>query len=285
MRKLLVVVAVGLLAGCGGGDPMIGETERYSLAVTFDNSVPTEQNNLIAEDIRRFNRLQNMLFEPADHELFGLSASDLPLTAAEIGPWLQKGMAYIIGEKYDKESIKPPLTISLNDPITAPFSAIGMANFGTGLFLKGEKAGKTYSFTVNSKTVNADHPLVGVFMIGSGLFSDFSIGDYADDAVENSLVRMGVYVHERKHGDGNGDHTGFPHEECPSDHDYGGSAACDAASNGPYKVSAAFTAMTSKSCGECNDEAFQYLQLLHDDFAGRILPSASFKDPTPVVKK
>jgi hypothetical protein len=60
--------------------------------------------------------------------------------------------------------------------------------------------------------------------------------------------------HEARHSDGTGLSTGFTHAICPAYHAYGGYAACEKSTNGPYSIGAMAERLLLKNCKACAPE-------------------------------
>jgi hypothetical protein len=155
-----------------------------------------------------------------------------------------------------------------------------MSNIGSALYLAGKKQNAVYGIKVSkgflrgSEKVAMVSPRTGVIQIGEGLFApQLTVNKENQDALANSIFRLGTFFHESRHSDGNGESLGFMHTTCPAGHDYEGQPACDENLNGPYTVGALMMAEMAKSCDStsCSEKDKQVLKMLVLDSANRIL--------------
>lgn len=154
-----------------------------------------------------------------------------------------------------------------------------MSNIGTALYLGGKNERQVYGMKISrgllkkAEKVAVTSPRTGIIQIGEGLFApELTVNNDDQDALANSIFRLGTFFHEARHSDGNGKSLGFMHTLCPAGHDYAGQAACDENLNGPYTVGALMMAEMSKACeSNCSEKDKQTLKLMVLDSASRIL--------------
>lgn len=149
-----------------------------------------------------------------------------------------------------------------------------MTNLGSALYLTGKigmeqeqpsifllapakKVKIQFAMGVNldGMPVYATSTRVGLLKVGEGLFFEkFRINAKDPNAVANSVNRLATMFHEARHSDGTGLSTGFTHAICPDYHAYGGYAACEKSSNGPYSIGAMAERLLLKNCKACAPE-------------------------------
>lgn len=166
-----------------------------------------------------------------------------------------------------------------NSGLNAEGSFTVMSNIGSALYLGGKKERQVYGMKVSrgllrsAEKVAVTSPRAGIIQIGEGLFApELTVNKDDQDALANSIFRLGTFFHEARHSDGNGESLGFTHTNCPVGHDYAGQAACDENLNGPYTVGTVMMAEMAKACEDnCSEKDKESLKLLIIDSASRIL--------------
>ena len=154
-----------------------------------------------------------------------------------------------------------------------------MSNIGSALYLSGKNDHTVLGMKVSrglfkrSERVALNSPRAGIIQIGEGLFSkELAVNRNDEQALANTVFRMGTFFHEARHSDGNGESLGFLHAICPKGHDYEGEAACDENLNGPYSVGMVMMAEMTRACEDkCSAKETETLKLLVLDSANRIL--------------
>jgi hypothetical protein len=154
-----------------------------------------------------------------------------------------------------------------------------MSNIGAALYLSGKSEQKVYGLKVSNgflrpmTRVQINSPRSGIIQIGEGLFApELTINRGDENALANSIFRLGTFFHEARHSDGHGTSLGFTHAICPEGHDYAGAAACDENLNGPYTVGRVMLDEMTKSCeANCSEADREILNLMIVDNASRIL--------------
>lgn len=274
----------------------------------FSRKVPKAAKLQILKDLEVLKNL-NLQEDESTSETQKLLGLD-NLSAESLEDWLSERVKVIIDEKafsflnipfnrsisIEKENVDYP------NPFQAPQtkneesevdsdeennSYTVMTNIGSGLYLTGKKEKRLYRMKVStallkSQTITIDSPRAGIIQIGEGLFdSRFNINNSEPDAVSNSLHRLGVFFHEARHSDGNGESLAFTHVVCPKGHDYEGYMACDSTPNGAYAVNAAVIKEFIKACqDDCTEREREILLLTALDAENRVL-TKSYKGLSP----
>lgn len=230
------------------------------------------------------------------------------LNAQTATEWLNKRVNYIVSENalstfnllikriifVDKKNVDYPNAdvtpysadgstqnnfVELGGNLASEGSFIVMSNIGSALYLGGKKERQVYGMKISrgllrtAEKVEITSPRAGIIQIGAGLFApELAVNIDNQDALANSIFRLGTFFHEARHSDGNGTSLGFLHTNCPAGHDYAGLAACDENLNGPYTVGTLMMAEMSKACEEnCSEKDKETLKILVIDSASRIL--------------
>lgn len=197
-------------------------------------------------------------------------------------------------ERFDSEQL-PNENGATDEGQEAKSGFTVMSNIGAALYLSGKQENQVYGLKVSrgflrpSKKVIVTSPRSGVIQIGEGLFApELTINRENENALANTIFRMGTFFHEARHSDGNAESLGFTHATCPDDHDYAGAAACDENLNGPYTVGKVMLDEMTKACGNnCSEADKEILNLMIIDNASRILRTthkgeeARFWDASP----
>lgn len=163
-----------------------------------------------------------------------------------------------------------------------------MSNLGAALYLGGKNTRQVYTLKVSrgflhkSERVLVTSPRAGIIQIGEGLFHpELTVNQQNEDALANSIFRLGTFFHEARHSDGNGTSLSFMHTLCPAKHDYEGQPACDENLNGPYTIGALIMAEMAKACDvNCSEKDKQALAMIILDNANRILTKTHKGEPS-----
>jgi hypothetical protein len=285
MKKILVstlLVASAVLNTSTASDIMLSK------------SIKPELRNKINSDL---TVIENFKFagkaNPITLNVMGLSA----LNAATATEWLNQRVHYVISEKalsvfnllVKRVIFVETKNVDFPNADIAPYSTGGvnaeegftvMSNIGSALYYAGKKERQVYGMKVSrgllhkSEKVAVTSPRTGIIQIGEGLFApELTVNKENEEALANSIFRLGTFFHEARHSDGNGSSLGFMHAICPAHHDYEGQPACDENLNGPYTVGALMMAEMAKSCDDstCTEKDKQTLKLLVLDSANRIM--------------
>ncbi len=264
MRKFPWIIAVLVLVGCGGNP----------LGVQFDSSVPGDQKGLMQSDLARMSNLSLPAASATD--LYYLSLGDT--SSQSISAWMQARMRYVVGENFDYDTLARKTTAAI-DPTQLGATQTVMMNLGSYLYLDAKGSNQQYVLQTSSGNFPITTPRVAIVQIGEGLFDANSIPEVELNAYSNSLLRMATYVHEGRHGDGNGANAGFPHASCTSGN-YQGKYACENNVNGPYAIQTIFLRLASQTCTDCNANEISGLELSVADYASRQI-GYQLPDPTP----
>jgi hypothetical protein len=163
-----------------------------------------------------------------------------------------------------------------------------MSNIGAALYMGGKTERQVYGMKVSrgflhkSERVLVTSPRAGIIQIGEGLFSpELTINQQNEEALANSIFRLGTFFHEARHSDGNGKSLSFVHALCPPNHDYEGQPACDENLNGPYTIGALMMTEMAKTCDiNCSEKDKQALAMIILDSANRILKTTHKGEPS-----
>lgn len=262
--------------------------------IMLSKSIKPELRNKIERDL---NVLENFKFSakanPMTLNVMGLSA----LNSSTATEWLNQRVNYVISEKalslfnllIKRVVYVETKNVDFPNADITPYSTGGvnaeegftvMSNIGSGLYYAGKKERQVYGMKVSrgflhrSERVAVTSPRAGIIQIGEGLFApELTVNKENENALANSIFRLGTFFHESRHSDGNGSSLGFMHAICPAHHDYEGQPACDENLNGPYTVGALMMAEMAKACDEstCSESDMQTLKLLVLDSANRIM--------------
>lgn len=139
-------------------------------------------------------------------------------------------------------------------------SGVVMQNTGTALYSIGKQNGFIIGVKIESGedkfTVPVSSPRTGIIEIGPVLISKRNQANIINDnAKANSYMRIGTYLHEARHSDGNekSDSLGFMHAYCPKGHALAEKPACDTNINGPYAIGGVYYYETASSCKKSKD--------------------------------
>lgn len=295
-KWLLGLVPMLTLASVGANANVSGEAP--SVQIRYGSGVPTQQKDRLQKDLVILDSLKLNDSTGEMKRLFQLEE----VSNQTMKKWLSDRVSVIVDEKFaiDETTVKmlgvgaaypgvPATTNStgLNDQTSEePVGPqVVMSNLGSGLYMFGKSMSVFLGVDVSGVGVlEVKSPRVGLLQVGSALFSTIS-SRMDKSAVENrlhSLFRLGTLFHEARHSDGSGKSLAFAHVLCPIGHDYVGVPACDAPSNGPYRLEALFLAGAKAACGEeCSVKDKEIMDLLILDSESRVLSSFS---RTPAAK-
>lgn len=275
---------------------------------------------LRAKILKDLDLLENFRFKGAPNDqilkIMGINA----FSDQQASGWLNQRVNYIVAENsfsafnlrfkkmifIDSENVDFPnaniIPYSLekkfeevSSELSPKASQIIMSNIGTALYFRGKQKRLLYGIRISrgplksADKVIITSPLVGIIQMGEGLFNPkFIINKDHQDALANSISRLGILFHEARHSDGKAMSLGFMHTRCPPEHDYAGKIACDENLNGPYAVAALMMTQMSKACEEsCSLKDKETLNMLIIDNASRMLKTthkggiSKYWDPSP----
>lgn len=282
--------------------------------ITLSKSIKSELRGKIENDL---NVLNNLKFSSDTSnetlKLMGLGT----LNSQTASDWLGERVNYVIEENalsLLKLLVKKVIFVERNyvtfpnanvlpyslDPKNKAMNEEGggvtvMSNIGAGLYLGGKQESMLYGMKISRGLLKkpikvvVESPRAGIIQIGEGLFvSQLTVNNQNQNALANSINRLGTFFHEARHSDGNGESLAFAHSPCPTGHDLAGAYACDENLNGPYTVGAAMTTEMLKSCGDaCSERDKEILKLIILDSQNRVMktthtgqPAVNW-DPTP----
>lgn len=227
--------------------------------IKFHSSVPTEQVEALKTDLKYLYQNPTTQSDAEFLAMSGLQVAD----GAHMHNWLLNRVKHVIGESFQltEENIavwffhRFPKT-----PLPDAFKAMSgqqevttiMSNIGSALYLVGKKEKLLFGLKLDGKKVYAKSTRAGILQVGEGLFLERFLLNKDLHAPANSVSRLGTLFHEARHSDGNSEHTGFVHDECPVGHPYAGHAACEASSNGSYSLGAVAERNLLINCSSCS---------------------------------
>lgn len=278
--RIAILLALGLtflfLIGCQKRTSSGFETQY---GMMLDVSVPQEQRILINQDLSNLKNIYIDSIDKKDLETVGLNS----FYGEDLFSWLNKRVKYIAGENFDYGNQAfivdshnyNPQVFEQNKVVTV------MSNIGAGLYRYGKNNSMLIGINIAGQEFEIKSPRTGIIQVGEGLFNIIQIKNSDPSSLANSFLRLHVFFHEGRHSDGNGNNAAFPHETCPSWHDYFGYYACDGSTNGPYAIGAAMLKGLQKACIGCSNSEIQTLKAFQADSEYRILPGSQYKDPRP----
>lgn len=219
--------------------------------IHFDSAIPVHQYNLMAKDL---HAIHGMGFEDTDGEMTRIM--DIPrVSGSEILQWIEERVQLFLAQNRGRWKADPRLSAdNFGAAIYAQHKSLSL-NFFSSLFLTG------------FEPIVMSSPRTGLVRIGPGLFN--SVRGVGEQTA--SRVRLGTYVHEARHSDGNGESLAFSHILCPSGHDFQGLAACDSSLNGSYTVGGLFFNAAQRGCNECTARGKAVLSTLAADQFSRVI--------------
>lgn len=250
----------------------------------YDSSVPQEQQDLLNHDLDVLNSVDLPPGTPQDLQTAGIDS----FQKSSVNKWLSDRTKIIVGESFNSNTPAAPYAPASGPPVL--FSHYGidasngvktvMTNIGASFYLDGKEKSAFYEMDVVGESLIVKTPRVGVEQIGEALFSTNRLNGSPSNSMAASMLRLATLFHEARHSDGNGAHAAFPHTQCPSGK-YAGYYACETYANGAYSVQAVFATKFYQTCSDCSPAELQALLLVLADYKSRILPGATYKDPTP----
>jgi hypothetical protein len=313
MWRKWIAVAWATILGCTGCSNQV--------SLTFDSSVPPDQQAYIQGDLAQLNSL-SIPSNPNSGDSALLDLSDF--SNQSMNGWISARSKYIIGQNFDSTdnvttlangiSYTPTLfselglaglTASAGDSPSgstrSPTGRLGddsglsdnsnssnvetvMLNFGASIYLSGKQNSVIYSIQVAGTTVTDNTPRVGVVQIGPGLFDNNELSSSAPNSLANSCLRLQTLFHESAHTNGNGANAGFPHAMCNSG-PYAGYYACEGNINGPYAIGRVFLTQCYYACSGCNSGDLEGITAYIADLASRMEPNAVMSDDRPEIEQ
>ncbi len=247
--------------------------------VRFHSSVPEDQLTALKTDLSYVFTNPNPNPDAEFLQVTGLSDGSGPV----LHNWLYNRVRYIVGTDFniDRALIRRP-KLGFRYPETPIPEALRgiqmtsmqilMANIGSLVYLIGKKSDKLYGLYLDGRFVSVRSNRAGILQVGPGLFSEtFQINKTDPNAPANSVARGGILFHEARHSDGNGEGTGFLHEECPANHMFAGARACERIGNGSYTVGGLAMRHLLKNCTSCTTEEKTVLATQIADAFSRVI--------------
>ncbi|NBP13527.1 hypothetical protein EBU95_03895 [bacterium] len=278
--RILALIAVSLVFLFSIGCQKLSSSGFQSqFGVFLDSSVTELQKELIEKDLVNIRNVNVNSVNDQDLEILGLNS----FNGGELSGWLKSRVKYIAGESFDYQ--EQAFIIDDHGYLPEVFEQQNvvtvMSNVGGGLYRYGKFNSVLIGINIAGHEFQIKSPRSGIIKIGEGLFSVIQITQSAPDSLANSFLRLHVFFHEGRHSDGNGNNAAFPHESCPSWHDYYGYYACDQSLNGPYTVGALILKNLQKACIGCSNAEIQTMKAIQADSEYRVLPGSALKDARP----
>jgi hypothetical protein len=288
----------------------VGCSSQVSL--TFDSSVPPDQQAYIQGDLAQLNSLS----VPSNPNSADSALLDLPdFSSGQLNGWISARTKYIIGQNFDTNdnvttiasgiAYTPSLFSEIGFAGLAPaapargtssrLSPFGdssssssvetvMLNFGASIYLTGKQSSVIYSILVSGNNLTDNTPRIGVVQIGPGLFDANQLSSSPPNSLANSCLRLQTLFHESGHTNGNGANAGFPHAMCNSG-PYSGYYACENNLNGPYAIGRVFLTQCYYACTGCSPADLEGISTYLADLASRMLPTAQMSDDRPEIEQ
>lgn len=275
--------------------------------IMLSRSIKPELRHKIERDLKV---IENFKFAGKANQATLKTMGLFSLNAASVTDWLNQRVNYVVSENalslfnllvkrvvyVERENVDFPnshiIPHSMQNEIRKNYVESGfnaeegftvMSNIGTALYVGGKNERQVYGMKISrgllrkSEKVAVTSPRAGIIQIGEGLFApELTVNRENEEALSNSIFRLGTFFHEARHSDGNGVSLGFMHSLCPAQHDYAGQPACDENLNGPYTVGALIMAEMAKTCEDsCTEKDKETLKLMVIDSANRVMPITS----------
>lgn len=285
--KLIALLAIATLG-------QVHAAEEFG-GFNFHSTVAKSQSEALKSDIKYL--YQNPITKP-DAEFIStgeMSAGD----GLNMHNWLINRVRYIIGQSYQLNDAnvigtrfnfpKTSLPILPDAPTSGggsgtpggetpapnPEVKVIMTNLGGALYIAGKPQGFALGIKFDGKNLYAKSPRVGLLQVGEGLFLERFMLNKDIKAPANAIFRLGTLFHEARHSDGNGAHSGFLHDYCPTGHPYAGYGACEASGNGSYTIGALSTRHLLQNCAGCSTAEKSALQANVLDSFSRIISNTN----------
>lgn len=274
----LVALALGFLflTGCQNRNSIGYLTGS---GIVLDSSVTQNQRSLIEQDLLNLKEVYISSTPKNELEIIGVEN----FYGEDLLNWLLERVKYVAGETFDYGNQAFIIDDHGYNPQIFEQSKLVMvmSNIGAGLYRYGKINSLLIGINIAGQEFEIKSPRSGIIQIGEGLFDSVLVSGPNPSSLANSFLRLHVFFHEGRHSDGNGNNAAFPHESCPSWHDYSGYYACDNNLNGPYTIGAITLKNFVMACVGCSNTEIQTMKAIQADSEYRILPGSTYKDPRP----
>lgn len=244
---------------------LISCPELFAREIKFSKNVGEEIVKVLSHDMKL-----DLSFEDDDRlvRILGIQS----LTTESVFQWLFERVQFLVSSK--------------DFPSTEAFSSFLFSNEGAAFYLN-----RTPRFEFNPRNseevevIKIQSPRVGLIRVNEEILEE-TVNPSNRFSYASSLFRIANLLHEARHSDGHGLHTGFPHVICPENHRLAGKLACDDNANGPYMVAALFLKSTTRACLReklCSRTEAAMLKLASLEFFERVVGFRKI-DPTPVFQ-
>lgn len=260
--------------------------------IYLDSSIPAEHVQLLKSD---FTYLYNNKSELVDSE-FQSMAELSKVDGAHMYNWIFNRAKFIVGEDYSftgrnlvkkKGHVFPatPVPPSVANRMQSYAGTIIMSNAGAELYLTGKLEKTLKGLWLERKEVLATSPRIGILQIGEGLFAERFLINKDKESEANKIKRIGTIFHEARHSDGNSEHIGFIHSDCPTGHLLSGLAACENYANGSYSLEAVALKNLLLNCNTCSIEDSTKLTASIADALGRVTLRSHVKTEAQLLEE
>jgi hypothetical protein len=252
-------------------------------SIEFARNVAPQTSRLISSDFELLSRLQ---WGRDDQEMLRIFKVN-EINARTMQAWFDERVHYILDQNHvlDQTSVLPLNPMSQSSRVDDSYrinhqvssDTVSAINLGTSLYSSSLKARMKLVFDISGiGMIPIKSPRVGILQVLEPLTKPLGEGEFSDvTEFTNRVYRLSTLFHEGRHSDGHGEHLGFPHVICPVGHTYEGIAACDASSNGAYRISALFIGSVLKGCETCSIGQKEALKFVYADYLDRILTTTS----------
>lgn len=271
---------------------LIGEAREKFAGIYFDSTIPASQLRTMKDD---FTYLYSNPIKGFDSE-FQSMAELAKVDGPHMHNWIYNRVKYIIGQEYQfkgRNLVKKsghvfpatPLPPSIINRTKSLAGIIIMSNVGAELYLTGKRDKVLNGIKLNNESVFASSPRIGILQVGEGLFLERLLINKDANSEANKIKRLGTIFHEARHADGNSEHIGFIHDDCPPGHNMSGFPACESYSNGSYSLEAVATKTMLLNCLTCSNEDKTKLAVSIADSFNRVVIRSHVKTEAQLLEE
>lgn len=284
------IVGISLLLSLS----LASEAREKFAGIYLDSSIPATQARTLKEDLTYLYSNPILDFDSEFQAMAELKEVDGP----HMYNWIYNRVKYIIGQDYKlnrrnlvtKKGHKFPATpvppsLAKRERTSSYAGIIVMYNIGAELYLTGKLEKVLKGIKLDNKSVFATSPKVGIIQIGEGLFLERLLINNNQNSEANKIKRLATIFHEARHTDGNSEHIGFIHDNCPTGHSMSGFAACDSSSNGAYTLEALAMKTLLLNCKTCTNEDKTKLSVAIADSYSRVTVRSHMKTEEQLIEE
>lgn len=269
----------------------VSANEKFG-GIYLDESVPSEHSQLLKKDLTYLFTNKSELVDSEFQTMAELSKVDGP----HMYNWIFNRTKFIVGEDYSfsgrnlvkkKGYVFPstPVPPSVANRMQSYAGTIIMSNSGAELYLTGKLEKVLKGLRLDRQDVFATSPRVGILQIGEGLFAERFLINKDKESEANKIKRLGTIFHESRHSDGNSEHIGFIHNDCPPGHLLSGLAACENYANGSYSLEAVALKNLLLNCTSCSVEDNTKLTASIADALSRVVLRSHVKTEAQLLEE